>query len=298
MSNRVNSKASKAAIQARSRAKDIQYKKEASALKRVGVLTSKVDARKKITRATRTKINKFRDVLEGRTTVVKAPKQVREDYSEKGIFEAVGSFLKVPINRTGTKAKLKTNKLGRQYVQTIEPMRDRASGLATGSWEKVVLPLRPADMQGLVEELKTNPTIDGLKEPDEMFTFQVDGWATEYNAVDAEELADILEKKYAHLFKPGSSAKIIKYLALYRFRGNSGFIIPDHAHKGLSPKPGYGKGREENRYSKQDRKQNASNRNKRYEKNLTPEQKVKRLEDKRLASIARRKRVKEQKKGN
>lgn len=297
MANKVKDRASKVAAQARSRAKDIQYKKEAASLKKVGVLTSRVDARKKITRATRTKINKFRDVLEGRATVVRAPRQVREDYSEKGIFESVGSFLKVPVNKPGTKAKLKKNKLGREYVQVIEPMKDRASGLATGSWERVVLPLKPADMQGLVEELKTNPTIDGLKEPDEMFTFQVDGWATEYNAVDAEELADILEKKYAHLFKPGSSASVIKYLALYRFKGNSGFMIPDHSHKGMKAKPGWGKGREEDRYAKEDRKSNASNRNKRYEKNLTPEAKAARLETKRLASIARRATLKADKKG-
>lgn len=297
MANKVKNRASQAAAQARSRAKDIQYKSEAARLKKIGVLTNKVDARKKITRATRTKINKFRDVLEGRAIVVKAPRDVRESYENKGIFESVGQFVKVPVHKEGTKAKLRTNKTGRSFIQVIEPMKDRATGLKTGTWEKVVLPYAPADMLGLVEELRSDPTIDGMKEPDEMFTFQIDGWATEYNAVDAEELADTLQNKYAHLFDPKSTQSVVRYISLYKFRGNTGFVIPDHKHRGLSKKPGWGKGRDEDQYELQNIRVNKANRNKRYEKNMTVEQKADRLQRKRAASIARRSRAKADKKG-
>lgn len=297
MANVVKDRARKAVAQARKRALDTEYKSKAVALKKKGILTSKVDARKRITRATRTKINKFSDVLEGRATAVRAPKQVREDYSEKGIYEQVAGFLKVPTPKPGTRVKLKKNKLGREYVQIIEPMKDRASGLNTGDWEKVVLPIKPVDMTAFAEELRNNPTIDGLKEPDEMFTFQIDGWATEYNAVDGEELADILVNKYSHLFSESSNNSAVKYMALYRFKGNTGFMIPDHAHKGMAKKPGWGKGRDEDQYELQNVRLNKSNRNKRYQKNMTPEARAAGLETKRLASIARRAKNKAEKKG-
>lgn len=297
MSNKVKDRARQAAAQARKRALETDYKKKASALKKKGILTHRVDARKSITRATRTKINKFSDVLEGRAIVVKAPRDVRESYEHKGIFESIGSFIKVPIHKEGTKAKLRTNKKGRSFVEVIEPMKDRKTGLATGTWEKVVLPYAPADMQALVAELRNDPTIDGLKEPDEMFTFQIDGWATEYNAVDAEELADTLQNKYAHLFDPKSTQSVVKYVSLYKFRGSSGFMLPDHKHRGLAKKPGWKDTREVDIVEMQNMRVNRANRNKRYEKGLTDEQKTARLERKRAASIARRSRLKDSKKG-
>lgn len=216
-----NSEAAKAR-QAKSRELAKRYKHEASLLKQKGILTARVDARKNITKATRTKINKFRDVLEGRTVAVRAKPDIRAKY--EGILEARGSFLVVPQERAKEKAKI-----SRGLVQ-IDRTLLGPKGIPFGTEREVILPFKLVDMPSLVDRLQTDPTLDNLKQPDEMFAFKIDGWASKIGFPDAKEMGDYISRNYAHLFKPGMSRKVVKYLSFVRYKGAGSDRAPEGSH--------------------------------------------------------------------
>ena len=193
-----------------------RYRHEASELKRLGVLTKRVNAHKNITHATRTKINKFRDVLEGKASAVRAPLDIRRKY--EGILEARGGVLVVPKEREKERVKI-----ARGLVEIERPLPLGPQGLSYGSETEVILPFKPKDMRDLVNRLRDDPTLDNLKQPGELFAFRLDGWASKSVFVDAREMGDYIFARYQHLFKAGSSKQALKYLAFVRYRGPVGF---------------------------------------------------------------------------
>lgn len=223
---RKNNKSNDARLQAiRARTKELnkKYRAEAARLKELGILTKKVNARKNITRATKTKINKFRDIIDGTAIAVKAEKSVRQKYTESRTLEERGAFLIVPKNSKISRAKIK-----RGLVEVTSPMFSK--GLQWGEEREIILPFAPVNMHKLIERLEVDPTLDGLKQPDEQFAFRLDGWASRRGFVDAKEMAEYIQINYAHWFLPNSTQKVVKYLTFLRFKESGTFRPPAAEH--------------------------------------------------------------------
>lgn len=264
-------KAQRAARQAKTKALNAKYRHEAAALKKAGVLSDKVNARANISRATRTKINKFRDVLEGRTTVVRAAPDVRKKY--EGVLEARGPFLTIPAERKKERAQIKRG------VVEVSRLMEARDGVPIGEEREVILPFKLTDMPALVERLQTDETLDGLKRFDEFFAFRLDGWASRQPFVSAEEMGDYISRNYAHLFKPGSAKKAVKYLTFLRFKSyDAGERRPEgeHSYKLKMPKKGKAKTWQEER-----RREGAARRQAAYRERQTETERAKRLEEQR-----------------
>lgn len=192
------------ARQARSKALDKAYRSNAAKLKRLGVLTSKVNARAKITRGTRTKINKFRDVLEGRAIPVRASREVRASYAEKGILDVRGPFVIAPKEFANQRARI-----SRGMIQMRRPLKN-------GQEEYVILPWKSNDLYDLIERMRENPDeIDELKEPDEFFSFRLYGHNSADAFPDVEEMRTHLEHYMSRL---GDSHEAVKHITFQRFR--------------------------------------------------------------------------------
>jgi hypothetical protein len=225
VANKGLSKAQRAARQAKSNALDKGYKHKASALKKAGVLTAKVDARKKITRATRTKINKYADVLEGRVTPVRAPAKAREVFAER--FEPRGPFLMVPKERKREVVKL----IKRGDLDAIEITRDLTGpdGLKFGEEREVIMPFKLTDMVSVAERLSEDESLDGLKNPDEFFAFRLDGWSSRRGFASAEDMGRYILTEYQGLFTGKMNKTSVKYLSFMRYR-NDGGVRPEEGH--------------------------------------------------------------------
>lgn len=188
------------ARQAKSKELAKKYQHEASELKRKGVLSSRVNARKNITRATRTKINKFRDVLEGKAIAVRAPKQSREAYRAAGVlapdrFTERGAFLVVPKTFGTERASLRKGKLtprvkelmggNDHFLSVVRPLKN-------GEEETIWLSVPPEKFDDLAQELITNPSLDNLKNADELFSFRLNGHNARESFVNAKEMGEYL----------------------------------------------------------------------------------------------------------
>lgn len=185
-----------------------QFRSDVAALKKKGIISAKVDARKqRDTKYMRAKVRKYQDVLKGTAIAVPAPKEVRQKYVEKGVLEARGKMLIAPREFANQRARLK-----RGLVEVSRPLKN-------GTEEYVILPFRPVDMPDLIRKLRDDPTLDGLKRADEFFAFRLFG----YNSVDAfpdmEDLADHVERNYQHLFNGKASSDAVRHITFQRFKG-------------------------------------------------------------------------------
>lgn len=279
MARKTLTKAQKAALQAKTNALNAKYRHEAAQLKKAGILSERVNARKNITKATRTKINKFRDVLEGKTTVVRARPDIRKKY--EGVLESRGPFLTVPKEHAKEKAKI-----SRGLVEISRPKGPAAS--PSGRETEVILPFKLTDMQALVERLKTDPTLDGLKRSNELFAFKLDGWASKQPFVSAEEMGNYIEIYYQHLFKPGQTKKAVKYLTFVRYvsLGLERADEAEHSYKLRFPK----KSTSKNNWQEQRRREGAARRQKAYRERQSAEEREKRLATERRRTAIRKQR--------
>jgi hypothetical protein len=193
-----------------------EFRKDVARLKKLGVVSKRQDVRhQEPTKYMRGKVRKFGDVLRGEAIPVRAPKAVRETYREKGLFATRGGFVIVPKDQEGQRSKIR-----RGLIENIFP-------LGRGEMREVILPYRVADMVGLVQALKSDPSLDGRKEPTEMFAFRLYGHNSRTAFVDSQELIDYIETKYTHLFKGVSKRDAFKHFTLVRFKGEKGsFDLP------------------------------------------------------------------------
>lgn len=283
------------ARQAKSKELAKKYRSEAAILKEQGVLSNRVNARKNISRATRTKINKFRDVLEGKFVVVKRTKalppkrykQIRDEYRAKGMFaepngliQERGSLLLVPKPYERMKAQLERS--GKVRV---------TRHLKNGREEYVIFPYNPHDLPDLVETLQTDPTINGLKQPDEHFSFRLNGHNARFSFTTAQQMADYMQR-----YNPDN----VVTLTFQRFYIDGWPANERNPFEGDEPKlyspradPSYGRyGREDRnarrRVSKFTRSKDAA-RKAAARKAETPEQKAERQRKDRERQKARRK---------
>ena len=196
------------ARQARTKELNKQYRANAAKLKKLGLLSDKVNARANIKRGTRTKINSLRDVLEGRAKVVKLSPPEALLYKQSGVLRVVGRRTQeravVPIDFPETVVKK-----SRGFVQTIRPLKN-------GQEEQIILPWRVKDLFDLVEKLQSDPdALDRLKLADEYLSFRL----FEHNAGAVFEDADALRAYLDHyLSRLGSNKEAIKNLTFQRFK--------------------------------------------------------------------------------
>jgi len=181
---------------------------EVSRLKKVGIVSQRIDARTYVpSRYMLSKIRKNRDILSGEVMAVAAPKSVRKKYTDKGIFEQRGGALIVPREYENQKTKIKRG--------LVEISR----ALQHGQEQRLILPFKATDMEQLATRLKDDPTLDGLKEPDELFGFRLFGhnMAT-IGFPNVEELADYISVRYTHLFSGRNGREGMRHFVLFRFK--------------------------------------------------------------------------------
>lgn len=258
--------------------KDIrQIRSEVSKLKKAGIVSPRIDARTyQPSRYMLSKLKQNADIIAGEVIAVKAPKKVREKYVEKGLFEARGSVLIVPKDAANQRARIT-----RGLVETTRPLK-------YGEEVRIILPFKAADMEGVANRLKNDPTLDGMKNPDELFGFRLFGhnMAT-IGFPDADELADYILTRYAHLFSGKNGSAAVKQFVLFRFKSrDSQLADAPQSGKVYTPR----KKREENTWSYDRRLKRDAARKKKERERETPEQRQNRLDKQRIRSAQNRQR--------
>lgn len=251
------------------------FRSKVAKLKKKGIVSAKVDARsQKATKYMLAKVRKYSDVLSGESIAVKATKEVRQKYTEAGIFKERGSFLIVPKEHEKSRAKIKK---GRDMVEITTPLK-------FGEEREVVLPFKATNMMELAQRISEDPNFDDLKKSDEQFAFRLFGHNSRKAFVDAEEFADHVLRNYQHLFKDTKGRPAIRHLSVIRFKGYAD-AIPESQEPRFYDKPKRmdASGRNSGRLGTYERQRNAvrAAKKRKARERETPEARAKRLEKQR-----------------
>lgn len=201
---------------------------DVSKLKKAGLVSKRVNAASYIpTKYMLKKIERNRDVLRGEMIAVPAPKKVREKYTHKGIFEQRGSTLIVPRDYVNQRTRISRG--------LVEISRD----LRMGEEVRLILPFKAADMEGVARGLLSDPTLNGMKRPDELFGFRLFGH--NMNTIgfpDVEEFANYILTNYAHLFSGKNGREGVKHFEMFRFKSRNSQLSesPEEGRK-YTPRP-------------------------------------------------------------
>lgn len=258
--------------------KDIrQVRSEVSKLKKLGLVSKRIDARTyQPSRYMIGKLKKNADILAGEAIAVKAPPAVRKKYVEKGLFEQRGAVLIVPKEAANQRARI-----SRGLIETTRPLK-------YGEEVKLILPFKATDMESVANRLKSDPTLDGMKQPDELFGFRLFGH--NMNTIgfpDANELADYILTRYTHLFSGKNGQAAVKQFVLFRFKSrDSQLSEAPETGKVWTPR----KKRQESQWSYNRRLERDALRKKKARENETPEERKKRLDKQRIRSAQNRQR--------
>lgn len=252
-----------------------EVRKEVSQLKKVGLVSKRIDARSYVpTKYMLKKLRKNADILRGEVEAVAAPKDIRRKYVEKGLFEQRGSVLIVPKDYHNQKAKIK-----RGLIEISRP-------LGYGEERRIILPFKATDMEALAHKLRDDPTLDGMKEADELFGFRLFGhnMAT-IGFPDADELADYILTRYQHLFSGKNGREAIKHFVLFRFKSrDSQLSEPPREGKVYHPR----KRTAQTDWYAERKKAREKERKKKAREKETPEQRKNRLDKQRIRSAQNR----------
>jgi hypothetical protein len=260
--------------------KDIrQVRHEVSQLKKVGLVSKRVDVPRYLpSKYMLGKLRRNADVLAGEVIAVKAPKAVRQKYVEKGLYEQRGSTLIVPREAASQRARISRG--------LVEVSRT----LAWGEEIRLVLPFKATDMEGVAHKLQTDPTLDGMKQSDELFGFRLFGH--NMNTIGfptAEELAAYILTHYQHLFSGKNGRIAVKEFQLIRFKARDSQLSDlDEDSKSYSPRRNRHK--HEGEWTINRRKKRDAARKKKDREKETPEQRTKRLDEQRIRSAQNRQR--------
>lgn len=158
------------------------FRSHVSALKKKGLVSSRVDARKqKPTRYMQNKVRILAPVLHNEAVGVKVKPDLLKQYKEAG-FQVFGGRViveKTPeeISRTRKGLPLMRRHLGGSFVQ-----------------ERLVLPYGPTNIDDFRARVVTDPTsFDSLKEPGDAFAFKIYGNNSLATFADMQSLLTYLE---------------------------------------------------------------------------------------------------------
>lgn len=192
--------------------KDVKtVRHEVAQLKKAGLVASRLNVRSYLpSKYMLRKIAQNRDVLSGEVVAVKAPKNVRRKYTSKGVFEERGSTLIVPRDYQNQRTRISRG--------LVEVSRD----LKLGEEVRLILPFKSTDMEGLAHKLMADPTLDGMKKPNELFGFRLFGHNMNTIGFPShEELAQYILTHYSHLFSGKNGREGVKHFELFRFKSRS-----------------------------------------------------------------------------
>lgn len=185
-----------------------EVRHDVAALKKHGLVSKRLNVRSYLpSKYMLKKIERNRDVLSGQMVAVRAPKKVREKYTHKGIFEQRGSTLIVPREYANQRTRIT-----RGLVEISRELR-------MGEEVRLVLPFKATDMEGIAKNLLSDPTLNGMKRPDELFGFRLFGH--NMNTIgfpDVEEFANYILTNYAHLFSGKNGREGVKHFEMFRFK--------------------------------------------------------------------------------
>lgn len=252
---------------------------DVSKLKKAGLVSKRVDVRSyQPTRYMLSKIKKNADIISGEAVAVRAPKDVREKYRDKGIFETRGSAVIVP------------REYANQRTRVSRGMIEISRALGNGEERRLVLPFKATDMQDVAQKLRSDPSLEGMKKPDELFGFRLFGhnMAT-FGFPNAEELADYIETRYSHLFSGKQGRSAVKHFELVRFK-SKGSMLEEGPSANKQYHPRYEKGTPKHDWIVSRRKERDAMRKKKEREKETPEERTKRLDAQRRRSAQNRQR--------
>lgn len=254
-----------------------EVRHDVSALKKAGLVSHRIDARTyQPTRYMLKKLKKNADVLRGEVETIIAPKKIRKKYTDKGLFEQRGQVLIMPKDYHNQKSKIR-----RGMIEIRRP-------LGMGEERRLILPFKATDMEDVANKLKEDPTLEGMKEPDELFGFRLFGhnMAT-IGFPDADELADYILMRYQHLFSGKNGREGVKHFVLFKFK-NEGSMLSDAPREGKIYHP---KKRtpQTDWYAQMKKKRNAERKKKQRERETKEERQI-RLDKQRIRSAQNRQR--------
>lgn len=209
--------------------KDIRaVRKDVSTLKKSGLVSKRVNAASYFpTKYMLNKIEKNRDVISGEAVAVRASKDVRSKYVNKGLFEQRGSSLIVPKEYSNQKTRI-----SRGMVEISRPLK-------RGEERRLILPFKATDMEQVATKMLENPEFENMKEPDELFGFRMYGHTMEtFGFPNLEMFAEYVLQNYKHMFKGKKGKEGVKHFELVRFKNNTSLVPegPQEA-KFYSPRP-------------------------------------------------------------
>ncbi len=254
-------------------------------LKRKGLVSKRVDARSQTaTRYMRQKVRDLAPIIEGSAIAVKAPKAVREQYRESGVLDVKYNRVIAPKEFSNQRARL-----SRGMVQMTRKLKN-------GQEEYVILPFKPTTANELLERLISDPSLDGLKDETEFFSFRLYGHNSNEPLFTAKEMGEYLQKY--RVLQGRNSRDAIKHLTFQRFR-HSADQTSDEPNPNESTEPkithrraddtgrNTGRRKERGTYARQQREKQAV-RMAKSRASETPERRAKRLAKERVRSAQRR----------
>lgn len=144
--------------------KDLKHK--ISVLKRKGLVSAKVDARKDPSRYMARKVKNLEGIFEGTKAGVKvAPKMARQ-YREAG-FEVIRNRVIVPKE----KEEIASIKKGLPLIRKVGGSGERLYKI-----ERVILPFKPSNIDEFIREVERDPdAYEELKRPQDVWAFKLFG---------------------------------------------------------------------------------------------------------------------------
>ena len=167
-----------------------------------------------------TKVRALTPIIEG-TAIAVVPKRkkgeklatfrerkatVLSQYSDSGVLDVKYGAIIAPKEFSNQRARLE-----RGMVQMIRPLKN-------GTEEYVILPFKPANANDLIERLIDDPSLNGLKDETEYFSFRLYGHNSQQALFTAKEMGQYLQQY--KVLQGDNANDAIKHLTFQRFRGD------------------------------------------------------------------------------
>lgn len=196
------------------------FRHEFSALRKLGIIAKRKTASKaEPTKYYRTKLRKFADVLRGEVIPVRAPKQVRQKYTEKHLYEERGGFLIVPKEHEIEKARIAKGQV------------EISRRIGRRNMRQIVLPLTATDLLDLANKMERDPNIPEIPDASSyMFSLYGHNATTMHGEprnrgfATKSELIEHIKIKYQHLFNPQYGPSAVRHFKLVYWDEPSGPI--------------------------------------------------------------------------
>lgn len=184
-----------------------EFRKEAAVLKKLGIISKRTDIRKlEPTRYRRSQLRRNFDFIVGTAIPVKAPKDVREKYVEKGLFKSRGRFLVVPAEHKDMKAKIRKG-----VLETTVPIGPRVK------MRSIILPYNAADLLDLANRIEHDPNIASELDGVDQYAFSLFGHTSHVGFQTKADLVEYIKLRYRHLFSGENGHMAVKHFKLVTY---------------------------------------------------------------------------------